>query len=239
MIDPTLLTDLEQCLRAIVPEDQHLSSDEIRGLFYAQMITPNKTKPLVWVSALFYGERPKLDEAQVNALNATAAAVHDAYSALFAANKLSFPFDFEQLDETIAEAAYQWCQGFFIGLLINEDFWFGKKSERLTAKDAELTAIRNSAKLFPFMINKDFSVFDKAKIAELKALIISEGQEPSDDMIAVSLFPNVPVAVNTLQAFGTKMMRANAPKTIADAPKLGRNEPCHCGSGKKYKKCCG
>jgi hypothetical protein len=22
-------------------------------------------------------------------------------------------------------------------------------------------------------------------------------------------------------------------------PKLGRNEPCHCGSGKKYKKCCG
>lgn len=21
-------------------------------------------------------------------------------------------------------------------------------------------------------------------------------------------------------------------------PKLGRNEPCHCGSGKKYKKCC-
>lgn len=21
--------------------------------------------------------------------------------------------------------------------------------------------------------------------------------------------------------------------------KLGRNEPCHCGSGKKYKKCCG
>jgi preprotein translocase subunit SecA len=23
------------------------------------------------------------------------------------------------------------------------------------------------------------------------------------------------------------------------APKIGRNDPCHCGSGKKYKKCCG
>ena len=23
-----------------------------------------------------------------------------------------------------------------------------------------------------------------------------------------------------------------------DDPKLGRNDPCHCGSGKKYKKCC-
>jgi hypothetical protein len=24
-----------------------------------------------------------------------------------------------------------------------------------------------------------------------------------------------------------------------EAPKLGRNDPCHCGSGKKYKKCHG
>ncbi|MBX2979527.1 MAG: SEC-C domain-containing protein [Flavobacteriales bacterium] len=23
-----------------------------------------------------------------------------------------------------------------------------------------------------------------------------------------------------------------------DTPKVGRNEPCPCGSGKKYKKCC-
>jgi uncharacterized protein YecA (UPF0149 family) len=23
------------------------------------------------------------------------------------------------------------------------------------------------------------------------------------------------------------------------APKVGRNEPCPCGSGKKFKKCCG
>ncbi|MEM7581916.1 MAG: SEC-C metal-binding domain-containing protein [Acidobacteriota bacterium] len=24
-----------------------------------------------------------------------------------------------------------------------------------------------------------------------------------------------------------------------DSPKIGRNEPCPCGSGRKYKKCCG
>ena len=27
--------------------------------------------------------------------------------------------------------------------------------------------------------------------------------------------------------------------TRRDAPKVGRNDPCPCGSGKKYKKCCG
>ena len=26
---------------------------------------------------------------------------------------------------------------------------------------------------------------------------------------------------------------------ISHQPKVGRNEPCPCGSGKKYKKCCG
>ena len=30
----------------------------------------------------------------------------------------------------------------------------------------------------------------------------------------------------------------NPPKTIVAEKKIGRNEPCPCGSGKKYKKCC-
>jgi uncharacterized protein YecA (UPF0149 family) len=30
------------------------------------------------------------------------------------------------------------------------------------------------------------------------------------------------------------------PRTIIrKGPKIGRNDPCPCGSGKKYKKCCG
>jgi uncharacterized protein YecA (UPF0149 family) len=29
-----------------------------------------------------------------------------------------------------------------------------------------------------------------------------------------------------------------AERRTADGQKVGRNDPCHCGSGKKYKKCC-
>ncbi|MFM9951354.1 MAG: DUF1186 domain-containing protein [Saprospiraceae bacterium] len=32
-------------------------------------------------------------------------------------------------------------------------------------------------------------------------------------------------------------LQKNVP--VRDGPKIGRNEPCPCGSGKKYKKCCG
>ena len=31
----------------------------------------------------------------------------------------------------------------------------------------------------------------------------------------------------------------SAPKTVRAGMKVGRNDPCPCGSGKKYKECCG
>ena len=34
--------------------------------------------------------------------------------------------------------------------------------------------------------------------------------------------------------------QAPAPQTVVrESPKVGRNDPCPCGSGRKYKKCCG
>jgi preprotein translocase subunit SecA len=33
--------------------------------------------------------------------------------------------------------------------------------------------------------------------------------------------------------------QAEAPKPVRSGAKVGRNDPCPCGSGKKYKKCCG
>ncbi len=33
--------------------------------------------------------------------------------------------------------------------------------------------------------------------------------------------------------------RVKAQPVVRSAPKIGRNDPCLCGSGKKYKKCCG
>jgi uncharacterized protein YecA (UPF0149 family) len=32
---------------------------------------------------------------------------------------------------------------------------------------------------------------------------------------------------------------AQAESNLAGPPVVGRNEPCPCGSGKKYKRCCG
>jgi len=38
---------------------------------------------------------------------------------------------------------------------------------------------------------------------------------------------------------GLTIMDRQIINTITTQNKIGRNDPCHCGSGKKYKKCCG
>jgi|GEM_PF-348126 len=40
-------------------------------------------------------------------------------------------------------------------------------------------------------------------------------------------------------AFDTSQTELSSPKPYIAPPKIGRNEPCPCGSGNKYKKCCG
>ncbi|MFV1985613.1 MAG: SEC-C metal-binding domain-containing protein, partial [Thiohalomonadales bacterium] len=48
-------------------------------------------------------------------------------------------------------------------------------------------------------------------------------------------------AMSEYAHLGRSIQTALADQTtqpVASLPKVGRNEPCHCGSGKKYKKCC-
>lgn len=54
----------------------------------------------------------------------------------------------------------------------------------------------------------------------------------------------IPASVAWIYRFWQPYRRAMAERTIAtgyqrEHPKIGRNDPCPCGSGKKFKKCCG
>jgi SWIM/SEC-C metal-binding protein len=49
----------------------------------------------------------------------------------------------------------------------------------------------------------------------------------------ITLEPKKPEDITDLE------LLLNPPKTVIAEKKIGRNEPCPCGSGKKYKKCCG
>lgn len=48
---------------------------------------------------------------------------------------------------------------------------------------------------------------------------------------------DVPGAVEDIHRFW--LAKRGAPTQRRETPKVGRNDPCTCGSGKKYKQCCG
>ena len=54
-----------------------------------------------------------------------------------------------------------------------------------------------------------------------------------------ALAAQLPGMVSTLYTFWQPFRKAEAPEPVRVEAKAGRNDPCPCGSGKKYKKCCG
>jgi len=72
------------------------------------------------------------------------------------------------------------------------------------------------------------NVKTKKRVKELESVF-----EKNDWKYSIELDSDKPEDINDLE------MLLNPPKTMIAEKKVGRNELCPCGSGKKYKKCCG
>jgi uncharacterized protein len=46
-------------------------------------------------------------------------------------------------------------------------------------------------------------------------------------------------SIPLIRRFWAPLRKSGVTTVKRDAPKVGRNDPCPCGSGKKYKACCG
>ena len=86
-------------------------------------------------------------------------------------------------------------------------------------KTAKLGTERN-----PDVVN----VQTKERVKELESVFEENGWK-----YTIELEPDKPEDITNLEIL------LNPLKTKIAEKKVGRNEPCPCGSGKKYKKCCG
>ena len=73
------------------------------------------------------------------------------------------------------------------------------------------------------------------RLAAQKAATSSENDEDSDEDITPTLQRKQVAQPTATSGDGTDTVN----KTVRKGKKVGRNDPCPCGSGKKYKKCCG
>lgn len=73
-------------------------------------------------------------------------------------------------------------------------------------------------------------------LAELKPWAAFESKPPARPADKLSLEASLPAPHFDA---GHKPHSAKPEPIVASGPRIGRNDPCHCGSGKKFKKCCG
>ena len=79
--------------------------------------------------------------------------------------------------------------------------------------------------------------FDKSCLKNMEKAIIAAnlGYNPSNDGETIRIV--VPALTEERRKELYKESRNST--TVVKGKKIGRNDPCPCGSGKKYKKCCG
>jgi len=122
--------------------------------------------------------------------------------------------------------AAEWCEGFILGFQFNEEAW-------------SLLAAGQPTLFSPFLRLGTDEGIDFTKRAD-DAEEVMNGIEPS--LLRIHAFwreyqDTLPAGIINDDYYHGGQREVG--QTVRSGPKIGRNDPCPCGSGKKFKKCCG
>jgi len=219
---------LEEFLSSATLEDRSMDLATLEGLLTAVVIGPDKVMPAHWMPWVWdmYEGRLGPEFANKDQAKQILDLLMRRYNAVVR-QFLDDPAGFDPIFNFSGHwDAAEWCEGFLFGLRFGEASW-------------GTLWIAHPSWLTPFVtLGTD----------EGMELLEQRGGNAMEVVDAI-----VPALVNihtfwrgrhTGQAHG--IVSSNFPMGGSgtrqpihrDAPKVGRNDPCSCGSGKKYKKCC-
>lgn len=217
---PSRLRRLDDAL-ADLPLDEPMLLTELDGFLTGILISPDPVMPAEWMQDVWGADEgglaPFEDPLDVQWFTDAVMAQLNEIVRNLVRGKLQPIFDF---DERNGDVLWElWLDGFAQAMALRPDGWAALAAgEDTDAADAaeQLTMLiavaRNESSLDSVQIN---AVQDDA---------------PADLVDAV------------LRLHAAKLRRGDAPAAVptgARSTKIGRNEPCRCGSGKKFKRCCG
>ena len=101
---------------------------------------------------------------------------------------------------------------------------------------------REAYEMFEYMLEKinsetvrilfNLELISEEAVKDLQARAIADQKKMQEKMVESQEIKNPKIKVESQQVKSTQTI-------VRESKKIGRNEPCHCGSGKKYKQCCG
>lgn len=174
------------------------------------LVLPSEYLPVIWGTD--EGEGPKWDSReQLNHFMGMLTRHWNAIAARRMANAPQMPH-IELFGE--ASPGEEWADGFVMGIDMRADAWQPIFEDR-----------RADQMVLP-IIALSSEVPD-----EISERMTSEMRETTLDQL--------PAALQMIAAWWRSPDRSRMRREPARSAKVGRNEPCPCGSGKKFKKCCG
>ena len=213
--------------------EKSLRLDEIQGYLCAALSGPQAIPEEDWLIDVLGSEEATESEAGREAgellrsfactLEAQLAAGESPVLLLYASED----------DESGPSNYAPWCQAYLAGVDASEEDWFeflGEDEDDEDSEDSEEISYLDE-RLFPLMV----------LTGEAEAAALEHGEEwpagEEREQIQNDCEEDLPQAVIDIYRFW--LAKRGTGPIRRDEPKIGRNDPCPCGSSKKFKQCCG
>jgi len=217
---------LDDFLSSDAAPDTCMDISTLHGYLTAVAIGPGMVRPSEWLPLVWGAEGPDFDSRQEaeRIFGLILRLYNDIVRTFREAPDEFFPIIFEDEPGTDpGPGAENWCRGFMMGVVLRPDDW------------APLMKKESGAVMLLPMI----------ALADLQMMAKEWGPAAAKQFTRERLTEMVPLAVVNTYLYWFERRKPLDPNLAQNGPgparssKVGRNDPCPCGSGKKYKKCCG
>jgi len=229
---------LAALLKLAVDPDSALTLEELHGFLFGLAITPEAVNPSEWLPHIFGVEMASFrDGNEASLLLDRLFGVLNRLVKEQREGALRFPAALEK--GSAAPFIEDWCYGLFLALALRPRIW------DIEDDNVGIALEKGEGAVFAA------SVVTVVGLPDMMDEIDSEGgidSPPESEKLEfyLSMLELLPDAVATLcregRNFEVRRRRESlhmVPRTPRSVEKIGRNDPCPCGSGKKYKNCCG
>ncbi len=242
MFTPQEAKDLSKFLSYAANQDEALTLNGLHGFLFGLAGIPGVIAPTEWLPRIFGEGMQAVDDEKEGKrlLNS----LFSAYIRIAKQNQdgaLAFPFEESSIESKDIQRIREWTYGLFRAISLQPKVWgITGKIDKSNNDASEMTAC--AAIIMGIVLPEEIpNLFPSTR-----AKSIYLGFNPVE--IETKLFNLLPKAAArilehaTASRTGLKPLGAGKATGSAESHqivKVGRNDPCPCGSGMKHKKCCG
>jgi uncharacterized protein len=180
------------------------------GLITAVIVGPEEVSPAEWIARIVDLTDINIDGENAKAAVAAMLSEHRKIVASLMSSRNGYePFFWQDSERRLVTR--DWAEGFLAGIRLRAEAWKPLREGDGRVLTALLSALLQDAKI-------------DAKMVEV-------GVDPKELFEAAKA--TLPDLIRSLYG-----MREERPFDLGGGQKIGRNDPCPCGSGEIYKKCC-